>query len=191
MSEEDNRKKADTTSQTTKKDAVTETLIDKSKSNTSPALSSVGNKKYTLGLPHILIGIVLVALIAGLIGYGASRRHDFDDRFERGTGKRGIMPMMGDRALNGYSNGDNFGSGAGTMRRGMYAGGAGQVNAVSSTSITIKPVQGGLTTYSIDSSTKIYNGTNTASVSDIKTGQTVRIQADQADSTKASQITIE
>ncbi len=177
----------------TDKKTAPESLFDKSKSQPNSTIPSANSKKYSLGLPHILLGILVIALISGVIGYSASKNHDFDNRFEKRIGLRGNMPMMGDdRELGKYSTGGGYGMGSdGTVRRGMFKGEAGTVNAVSSSSITIKPVQGGLTTFTIDSGTKVYNGTNAAAVSDLKTGQTVRIQADQADSTKASQITIE
>ena len=190
MSEED--KKIEKPDQ--KNESVTETtLIDKSKNNKKSEITSAGAKQYSFGMPQILLGIAVVAVVAGLVGYSASKRNDIDDRMLKRSTLRTDMSMMGgDREFGNYSTGGGYGmNSGGTTKRGMYRGESGIVSTVNSTSISIKPMQGGLTTFTIDNSTKVYNGTNTASASDLKAGQTVRVQADLADSTKASQITIE
>ena len=52
----------------------------------------------------------------------------------------------------------------------------GTVSDVSSTSITIKTTRGTTVTYTITSATTVTNGGNSASVSDIKTGDTVSVR---------------
>ena len=65
----------------------------------------------------------------------------------------------------------------------------GPITAVSATSITVTDTrQGGTTTYAITSSTKVTNGTATASVSDLKVGDTVRVRASSGSPSDASLI---
>lgn len=86
----------------------------------------------------------------------------------------------------GSMNGGAMGGGQ------MQNGGFGTVSAVSDGSITITEQRQGTTTktYTITTDTKIIDGTATATVGAIATGDRVMIQTDGSTSTTATQITI-
>lgn len=86
----------------------------------------------------------------------------------------------------GPMSGQRFGGNRGVSR--VIGVTKGSVTAISSDSISVKTDRGVVVTYTITSATKVMNGTATASVSDIKTGDTVSVQ--QADDTSGSAATI-
>lgn len=136
----------------------------------------------------IILGGLIIALLAGMIGYSMSDNNRFDQRFRAG-------PMMGERGLSDnddisrYRSDSMMGRGGGMMRGG-YHGFVGIVEAVSESQISLKPMQGGIVTFNLDSNTKVYNNTTEVSLTDLKSGQSVSVQPDQTDSTKAYKITI-
>lgn len=70
-------------------------------------------------------------------------------------------------------------------------GGIGNVTAISDTSITVKNDRTSESkTYTINSSTTITNDGASATASDIKTGDTVLVEASSSDSTTATRITL-
>lgn len=80
--------------------------------------------------------------------------------------------------------------GRGSLRSGQRPN-IGEVKAVTSDSITISSQQSESDqTFKITSSTVVQNNGSTASLSDIKTGNTVLIRTDSSDTTKATQITL-
>jgi hypothetical protein len=185
--------KADEDIKSSSKEAkVTETINKKDNDKTVKKSATIDNKKYNLGSAQIILGVLAIALVAGMIGYGASRHND--DRF----GLFSTRTMMGERGFQTDGNFDSYSSAGGTtmmgqnggMMRSGYHGSIGSVDSVNETQIVIKPIQGGLVTFKIDNNTKVYNGTTEAKVSDLKSGQNVMVQPDQSDSTKAYKITI-
>lgn len=166
---------------------VTETLIEK---NSKPIVGETTpvDKKYIVGLAPLLVSGLALVLLAGAVGYGLSR-NDRDDRMLRSSMMGGQFNTRFNQDFDDYRGGNMMG--ANNMRRGGYMGNRGTIDSVDSSKITIKPLQGGTTTFVIDSNTKVYNGTTEAQVSDLKSSQTVNIQPDQTDSTKAYKITID
>ena len=76
-------------------------------------------------------------------------------------------------------------------RGGQQMGGFGTVAAISESSISVKNSRSGsTTTYSITSSTTISNNGSAASVSEIKTGDTVMVRTSGSDLTAATQIMV-
>lgn len=86
----------------------------------------------------------------------------------------------------GHGHDSNFADGPGMMR-----GLGGLVTAVSSTSITVKDMQGTSTTYTIDASTKVTKEQQTATAADLAVGEHVRILAGTSSATTAAGIDIE
>lgn len=75
--------------------------------------------------------------------------------------------------------------------RGARRGGFGQVTAVSNNSITVQNSRtGAAQTYNITSSTTVTNNGASASVGDIKTGDTVIVRTDPTDTSTATTIAI-
>lgn len=116
-----------------------------------------------------VIAVVVLVLLGFYVGTLYQKSHNQ-------PGIAGYGRMMSGRF-------DRFGGG---MR-----GGLGTVTSVSSSSITITTdLNNASKTYSIDSNTKIYNNGQTASVSDIKSGDQVLIRTSGSGSTTATQIDI-
>lgn len=131
--------------------------------------------------PWLIAGLaaLLIAMIAYGLGYHMSR-NGFDDRAGYGVGM-----------MRGGVYGPNGVNGTGFRTRGMMNGAVGTVSAVSSSSITIKDTtRGGTVTYTIDGNTKVTEDGTTKAVSDIQTGNTVRVYATGSDTTVATQIVI-
>ena len=134
-------------------------------------------KKTDKTLQYIATGIVVVAALG--IGFGGGVV------FEKGKSPKTAV------ANNGGTTNSRFGAsdGLGTRRGGF--GNFGTVTAVTGTSITVTGRRSSTpTTYTITSSTKVLNGTATASTSDIKAGDTVMIQVSTTNSQEATQITL-
>jgi hypothetical protein len=113
---------------------------------------------------RLITGIVAVVVV-GAIGFVAGMF------YQKGQGGTSLA------SNNGTSG---FGQMGGTRRMGTF----GTVSAVSDTSITVADQMSGTSaTYAINSDTKITNDGDTASASDIKTGDTVMIQTGSTTST--------
>lgn len=81
------------------------------------------------------------------------------------------------------------GANGGGMGRGAMRGGFGEVTAVTDSSITVKnSFSGESVEYIITSSTKVTDNNETATLSDIKTGDTVMVQTASVDSREATEI---
>lgn len=88
----------------------------------------------------------------------------------------------------GFGSSSANGQGFGAMRRG---GSFGSVTAVSDSSISVKNDRTGSTdTFKITSSTTVTNNGSSASISDIKVGDTVMIRTDTSDTSTATGITL-
>lgn len=130
-------------------------------------------------LPWVAVG--LAALLIGMIGYSIGNH----------AGRNGFMGRSG--LGSGISRGDlddlRGTGGMGYRGRGMMTGSVGEVTAVSADSITIKDtIRGGSVMYKIDSNTKVTENGTAKAVSDIKTGNTVRVSATGSDTTIATTI---
>lgn len=131
--------------------------------------------------PWVIAGLaaLLIAMVAYGIGYQTSRGM---------LGGRGGMGS-GIGMMRGGDRDDRGTLSTGLRGRGMMGGAVGEVTAVSSDSISIKDtMRGGSVTYKIDSSTKVTENGTTKTVSDIKTGDTVRVSATGGDTTIATTI---
>lgn len=125
----------------------------------------------------------LVAVFIALVAFTMGQRHSWMGAPIGGGFDGGMMRggYAGDRSWDG-----------GRMRAGgKLRGTAGEVTAISAGSITIKDtMRGGSVTYKIDSNTKVTENDSTKAVSDIKTGNTVRVVATGSDTTVATEITL-
>lgn len=107
--------------------------------------------------------------------------------FERG---KATTPTASANA-SGPGGGAGFGGGGGGRRFSGQRPTIGQVAAISATSITVTPTGGGAAvTLAITSSTQISNNGQSASASDIQTGQTVLVSKNTSDATQAARILI-
>lgn len=135
-------------------------------------------------LPWALAGLaaLLIAVGAYSAGYHMARKSvTVDTRNGMGTARG--ETFNNDRGMMSGSTGNRG--------RGMMSGSTGEVTAVSADSITIKDtMRGGSVTYKIDSTTKVTQSGTTKAVSDIKTGDTVRIAATGTDTTIATEIVL-
>lgn len=120
-------------------------------------------------------GLVLVAIILCGISFAAGM--SYQKNHTKGT-------------LTASTGGGQFGppGGTGGLRSGQRPN-IGEVKSVSSDSITISDSRSGSDkTFKITSDTTVSNNGTSGSVSDIKTGDTVIVQADSSDSSTASRI---
>lgn len=121
------------------------------------------------------------ALVIALIGYSIGRQTVGFGGFSR-TGFNTGMVRGGDFS-------DRMAMGTGSRSHGGVRGTLGEVTAVNAESITIKDtMRGGSVTYKIDSNTKVTENETTKAVSDIKTGNTVRVAATGSDTAVATTI---
>ena len=126
-----------------------------------------------------LLLVLIIAMASYGIGYQVSRR----TMGERAGYFGGITMMRG-----GYGRGF---SSASRTRPAARVGASGTVTAVSGTSMTINDTtRGGSVTYTLNSNTKVTQNGTTKAVSDIKTGDTVRVVAAGADTSIATSIAI-
>lgn len=145
------------------------------------AVTQPTSKQLPAWFPWVAAG--LVALLVALVGYAIGQRSPR-------TGMPAGVGFNDGMMRGGYNNDRNF-SGQSFRGRGMMAGSVGEVTAVSADSITIKDtMRGGSVNYKIDASTKVTEGGDTKAVSDIKTGNTVRVAATGTDTTIATEITL-
>lgn len=138
-----------------------------------------GKRQVPVWLPWVAVG--LAALLIGMIGYTIGNH----------AGRNGLMGRSGLGSGIARVGADDLRSTGGMnyRGRGMVAGSIGEVTAVSADSITIKDtMRGGSVTYKIDSNTKVTENGTTKAVSDIKTGNTVRVTATGSDTTIATTI---
>lgn len=123
------------------------------------------------------VGVLLIALISYGAGYYTERSHSFRNDFGGGM-------MRGD--FN-----DRRAGGIGRHSRDIMRGSIGEVTAIGADSITIKDtMRGGSVTYKIDDSTKVVENGAAKTVSDIKSGNTVRVTASGADVSVATTIVL-
>lgn len=93
-------------------------------------------------------------------------------------------------SMNGQMQFGTNGSMPGGGRMMMHGGIFGEVTAISSTSITVKADSGTTTTLTINDSTSILDGGETATVDKIQTGDRVMVVKDSSDSSIAKRIDI-
>ncbi|MGA3150117.1 MAG: hypothetical protein ABSD10_00655 [Candidatus Saccharimonadales bacterium] len=124
------------------------------------------------------LGFVALIVLCGLSFYGGIH-------YQKGKqGATTSAPAGTSSTQNGFAGG--FGGRFGGQRPNI-----GRVTAISSTSITIQDTfDNASKTFSIDSSTQVTNGGQSASLSDIQTGDNVLIRTSSSTSTTASQILI-
>ncbi len=133
-------------------------------------------KKRTITIgPATWFAAAGIALFIGIVGFvGGLQTGRLTNAVARNT--RNVIGMGGQ-----YNNVSSFPTAS--------YGVSGPITAVSATSITVSDTrQGGSTTYAITSSTSVTNGGVTASVSDLKVGDTVRIRASTSNTSDASLI---
>ena len=133
----------------------------------------------SIKVPKVLVGVVVFVVVAGVAFYAGVQ-------YQKGHAK-----SIASAAANGQP-GDGFG-GLGGGRR--FGGGQrptlGQVTSVSSSSITVQNSRSGSnSTFAITGGTTIINNGQTASASDIKSGDTVAVIANSSDSSQAARILI-
>lgn len=143
---------------------------------------STGKAKSTTDTNYIKYGVIaIVALVLCGVSFGAGISY-----------QKGKQPTTSTASTNDNgqfpAQGGGPGGGMGGFRNGQRPN-IGEVKAVTSDSITVSSQQSGTDqTFKITSSTTVQNNGSTASVSDIKAGDTVLIIADSSDATTASQI---
>jgi hypothetical protein len=161
--------------------------LDKSEKPTEAVVETPTRKQAPAWLPWVLggAGIVVLLLVSYTVGAQVGKRQTVYGQFND-NGQTRNMPggMMG----GGYGGNDQR---VGGTRSGMMGTG-GQVTAISSDSITLTDTtRGGSVTYKINSSTTVTDASgNTKAISDIKSGNTVRIQAQSSDTSFAGTIRI-
>ncbi len=137
---------------------------------TSSSASPKKRKRVTIPMPP-LAAVVLVIVLCGLSFAGGMAY------------QKGHTKSTADQPAGGFAAG-----GAGRARR---SGGAGQVTAVSASSITVDDQRSGTSkTYAITSSTAITDNGQTVAASDIKTGDTVLVTTDSSTSQTATRILV-
>jgi hypothetical protein len=129
------------------------------------------------GVPKIVIVVAGIMLLSGISFAGGVQ-------YQKGKTKDAQDPAR----ISSKRFGQN---GGGPMRfQGGQRPSIGEVTAIDSSSITIRLARGGSSTFKITSDTKVTDDGATISVSDIKTGDTVLVQANSNDTTTASNILI-
>lgn len=124
----------------------------------------------------IIAAVVVLCGISFVAGMG----------YQKGHTKTATSQNTGQFGQGGNQGG--FGGPGGGFRNGQRPN-VGEVKAVSSDSITISNQRSGSDqTFKLTSSTSVNNDGNSASVSDIKVGDTVVIQTDSSDTSTATQI---
>lgn len=124
--------------------------------------------------PALIAGSIVVALVLGFIG-GISYQKGKTPNTQIGT-TTGQFGTQGTNGQNGFRG----------MRR---SGSFGSVTAVSDNSITVDSQRtGGSETFKITSSTTVTDNGSSASVSDIKVGDTVMIRTSTSDTSTATSI---
>lgn len=117
----------------------------------------------------VALGLIILLVGAGsgfLAGVAVGRHVDV-----RGTLQ---SPLSGGQSGPAYQGQGGFQNNRGVSRN--FANTTGTVTAVSSNSITVKTARGTTVTYNITSSTTVDNNGSSASVSDIKVGDTVSVR---------------
>jgi hypothetical protein len=165
----------------------TDATDNNSKPKTSTAKKSAINITRKQGIAGLLVvAIIVVGFIAGAHYEKARQTSANSSRTSLRNSRSG--GFGGPEGLN-----DNTGGGKGRMsaRGGMRNGVFGQVTAVSSTSISVKNTRSNSdSTLSINDATKVTNNGQTASVSDVKVGDTVIIRTSATDTKTATQINL-
>ena len=123
---------------------------------------------------QLVVGILIVAVLSFLAGM----------QYQKGK-TPATNTASTTSSQNGNSSGGRGGFGGG-FQRGDRA--FGTVSAVSSTSITIQTRSGTTSTYTITSSTTVTNSGQSASVSDIQSGDTVIMTLDSSNTQDVSSI---
>ncbi len=156
---------------------------------TEPA-EVVAKKPMPAWLPWVACGLagVLLMILGYFTGYQVGT-YKADNNY-RGAMNNSMM-RGGDDHFGGHGGYGPADSSANGRTRGMR-GVVGEVTAVSSSSITLKDtMRGGTTTFTVDGNTKVTDNTGaTKAIADIKTGNTVRVQAASSDSSIAGTIVI-
>jgi len=130
--------------------------------------SSSKDKKSSAGLKIALAALIVIALCGTSFMAGMT----FQKKQAKNTASDSLSQVQG--RFGGRING-NFGT----------------VTAISSTSITVKNDRTDTTsTYTVDSNTAIKNGTASASITDIKVGDTVMVRTSSSSSTTATSVTV-
>jgi len=124
--------------------------------------------------------VLAVIVLCGLSFYGGTKFHSSQPTNTVAAGAAGP---------NATQNGSGT-SGAGGRRYGGQRPTIGQVTAISPTSISVSSNGGATVTLAITSSTQITNAGQSASVSDIQTGDTVLLMKSTADTSQAARILI-
>jgi hypothetical protein len=136
-----------------------------------------------LSRPALLIGITLFVIVVSFIS---------GMQYEKGRKTTQTASTSGNASQNG-NTGSQFGGSTGSMGRrfGGVRPTIGTVTTISSSSITLNNTRTGAdTTLTITSSTTVTNNGQAASVSDIKTGDTVFVRTDTTNTKQAAQIDI-
>ena len=122
-----------------------------------------------------IITIALAGIIVAAVGFAGGVSYQKTRNTTAAAGNSG--------GFGRFANGQDGGSANGMRRMGAF----GTVSAVSSDSITIKDQRsGGSNTYTITSDTTITDNGNTATISDIQTGDTVMIRTASTDDPTSS-----
>lgn len=134
--------------------------------------SSSKDKKSSAGIKIALAALIVIALCGTSFMAGMT----FQKKQAKNTASDNLSQLQG-----------GFGSGNGRRINGNL----GTITAISSTSITVKNDQTDVaSTYTINNATIFKNGTVTASISDIKVGDTVMVRTGSSGSTTATSVTV-